>query len=251
MIINSIPHNPPTNPYKSPKNDEISKKRESLNEHNRNNNIFQQKISHFEENDTKGLSNTHDFDHEQKEIKGIKRENSRKSMSNLHSIKKKNNKKLIQERLHENNSEFSAQFKTKESTNQSSNQPINLFSSSSSLKNPHGIIDLGNKKRNNSSHRVINKKDNKRHETIEVEKQQKTKPLIGKKKPGIIKRHETMNSFEGNESQNPTLTSNTIANNHQQNYSRNLEEEKGRMPSSNSRAKEGKIYILYINNREY
>lgn len=50
-----------------------------------------------------------------------------------------------------------------------------------------------------------------------------------------------MNSFEDNDSVDPTLTANTIVNDHQQSYYHSSEEEKVTVPSSNNVTQKGKI----------
>jgi hypothetical protein len=74
----------------------------------------------------------------------------------------------------------------------------------------NGIVDLGNKKKLSQDVIPPQPYEEKRHETIIVQKQQKSKPLIGKANSNVINRHETINSLDEENSLDPTLTANTI-----------------------------------------
>lgn len=163
-----------------------------------------QRAPNFEEEEPKLLSNTHVFEHTPGNIEAVSNDQARKSMNNLHLLKEQKKKKLMQERSEQSASKMS----TKDHTRQSMKPPLNNSSSQSSLSNMAGVMDLGNKKKAPQS--VMRNQEEKRHETIVVQKQQKTKPLIGKANSNIIKRHETMNSFGEEDSLDPTLTANTI-----------------------------------------
>jgi len=242
----STPHNKVENSLKSPQNKVETSQRERgkfIFENERNSEDIQQKQHKFEEKETKILSNTHDFEQENKEIETFKNEDSRKFTKNLYNIKEKNKKKLLEERNQANISEKLKKNQSKSSANPTPKLPINNSSSHSSLGNLNGIMDLGEKNRTHPPQSVMTKKEAKRHETLTLDKQQKTKPLIGKKKTDVIKRHETMNSFDGRESQNPTLTANTLVNNHEQSDSESSEEEKATVPSSNNFNRKSKSKI--------
>lgn len=135
-------------------------------------------------------------------------------MHNLHGHREPAKKKLVQE---VEQKEMYNQATPKQ-PKQVSKPPINKSSSQTSVGNMNGIVDLGNKKKLSQGVMPPQPHEEKRHETIVVQKQQKTKPLIGKANSSIIKRHETMNSFDEEGSLDPTLTANTIVNNRMQTH---------------------------------
>lgn len=177
-----------------------------------NGNGAKQRPSKFEEEEPRSLSNTHVFDKNNGSIAAVSNEQSRKSMNNLHLLK--DQKKLTQERSHKSVSKQPSKQQAKQDAKQPVKPPINTSSSQSSLGSIPGIMDLGAQKtqmtQKKQSQHIMKPHEEKRHETIVVQKQQKTKPLIGKQNSNIIRRHDTMNSFGEESSQDPTLTANTL-----------------------------------------
>jgi hypothetical protein len=68
------------------------------------------------------------------------------------------------------------------------NQIINNSSSQSSLGNFTGIMDLSNKKKTNNTKSNLKAGGERKHETLKIDSQQTSKPLLSKPNANIVKR---------------------------------------------------------------
>jgi hypothetical protein len=185
----------------------------------------------YNENEVKMLSNTGQFEHTPKGIETVGNENIRKSMNNLHSS---NEAMKTQQLPAEDRSRLN---ESKQSNKMPPTHPskgiINNSSSQSSLGNFTGIMDLGGKKKPSHVQSAMHTEEDRRHETLKVE-QQTSKPLMAKTSKSVVKRHDTMNSFEDDQSVNPTLTANTIVKGQSQSSDSDHEEQKPVIANKNT-----------------
>jgi hypothetical protein len=68
------------------------------------------------------------------------------------------------------------------------NQIINNSSSQSSLGNFTGIMDLSNKKKTNNTKTTLKAGGERKHETLKIDSQQTSKPLLSKTNSNVVRK---------------------------------------------------------------
>jgi hypothetical protein len=183
----------------------------------------------FNEDEIKMLSNTHIFEKPHEAIDSRINQQTRKSMNNLHINSEIPSSKPSE--IKHKKDEMKPLAKTQQTSN--GKQIINNSSSQSSLGNFTGIMDLSSKKKSIHATSSIPNDGERKHETLKVEGQQTSKPLLSKTAAKVVRRWDTNESFDDEGSINPTLTANTIVN-HQEQSSSSSEEEKLIIHKSNA-----------------
>lgn len=137
----------------------------------------------FNEDEIKMLSNTHIFEKPHEAIDSGMNQQTRKSMNNLHINSEIPSSKPME--IRHTKDEIKPLAKTQQTSN--GKQIINNSSSQSSLGNFTGIMDLGSKKKSINAQSSVQDGERK-HETLKVEGQQTSKPLLSKTAAKIVKR---------------------------------------------------------------